>query len=308
MKTTVIGSFIVDLMARTPHLPVEGETVKGSLFRMGAGGKGYNQAVAAAKAGADVIYSTKVGNDSFADLLYSTLSENNLKDALIFKSEDTSTGVALISVDENTSQNEIVVVLGASATITDSDIEEIFDKIKGAEYLLLQLEINTDALEKIITRAHSENIKIILNPAPIQPISDYIYPLLYAITPNEVEAATLAGIGYEKKEDAVMIAEKIKAKGVSNVIITLGKNGVYLSDEGGENHYFDNYKSIKPLDTTGAGDAFSGGLLAALGEGKSLYDSVAFANVVSNLSVTKLGTSSSMPSREEIDAFLQSVK
>lgn len=307
MKTAVVGSFIVDLMARTPHLPVEGETVKGSFFRMGAGGKGYNQAVACAKVGGDVIYSTKVGKDAFPSLLYSTLESNNINEPLIFENETASTGVALISVDEQTSQNEIIVVLGASATLNDSDIDAIIERIKDVDYLLMQLEINTDALEKIIVAAHKMGIKIILNPAPIQEIDDALYALLYAVTPNEVEASSLSGIDYAKREDAVLLARTIREKGVQNVIITLGKNGVFLLDSNGNENFFDNYDSIKVVDSTGAGDAFSGGLLAALGEGKSLVEAVKFANVVSNLSVTKVGTSTSMPSRKEVDAFLASV-
>lgn len=305
MKTAVVGSFIVDLMARTPHLPVEGETVKGSFFRMGAGGKGYNQAVAAAKAGADVVYSAKVGKDAFSSVLYSTMEENNIRKPLIFETGEAATRAALISVDEKTSQNEIVVVLGASATIGDDDIERIMEEIKDAGYLLLQLEINMDALEKIILKAHDKGIKIILNPAPYQAIREDLYPLLYAVTPNEVETACLARKEYRTKDDASEIAEIIKAKGVENVIITLGKNGVYLLDKDNNGFFFSNYESIKVLDTTGAEDAFNGGLLCALGEGKSLYDATAFANVVSNLSVTRLGTSTSMPARTEIDEFLK---
>ena len=308
MKTAVVGSFIVDLMARTPHLPVEGETVKGSFFRMGAGGKGYNQAVAAAKAGADVVYSTKVGKDAFSSILYSTLEENSIRNPLIFETSEASTGAALITVDEKTSQNEIVVVLGASATVTDDDIEKIMDSIRDAGYLLLQLEINTDALEKIILKAHERGIKIILNPAPYQLINESLYPLLYAVTPNEVEAACLAEMEYRAKDNAPAIAETIRNKGVENVIITLGKNGVYLLEENGEGQFFSNYDSIKVVDTTGAGDAFSGGLLCALGEGRSLSDAVAFANVVSNLSVSRLGTSTSMPTRDEIDSFMNAEK
>lgn len=306
MKTAVVGSFIVDLMARTPHLPVEGETVKGSLFRMGAGGKGYNQAVAAAKADGDVLYSTKVGKDGFSSVLYSTIEENCINRSIIFEDEKASTGVALISVDEETSQNEIVVVLGASSMFTDSDIARIMDGIEDASFLLLQLEINVDALEKIIVKAYKKGIKIILNPAPYQPISEDLFPMLYAITPNEVEASLLSGIEYKTKEDAPTIAEKIKSMGVENVIITLGKNGVYFLDKNDCGQYFSNYDSVKVLDSTGAGDAFNGGLLTALGEGKSLAEAVAFANVVSNISVSRIGTSTSMPTRKEIDEFIKS--
>ena len=306
MKTAVIGSFVVDLMARAPHLPREGETVKGSLFRMGGGGKGYNQAVAAAKAGADLFFSTKVGKDSFSQILYSQMEDNGIRDHLVFESISQSTATALISVDENTSQNEIIVVLGASETIGEEEIEKMFSRMEGVKYLLLQYEINDDALGEIIRKAYARGIKVILNPAPARDLDESLYPLLFAITPNEVEAEKLSGVAYESDSDVRKMAEVFRSKGVENTIITLGKKGAYLLDEKGDEYHYANYDDITVLDSTGAGDAFNGGLLAALGEGKTVKEAVSFANVVSNLSVTRMGTSTSMPSRDEIMGFISS--
>lgn len=303
MRVAVIGSFVVDLMARCPHLPSPGETVKGSFFRLGAGGKGYNQAVAAAKAGADLFFSTKVGEDEFARILYSGLKDNGLSDNVVFSCSEAATGAALISVDEQTSQNEIVVVPGSCECITGEEIQEMFKHLDDVRYLLLQLEINTDAMEEIIERAYEAGIKVILNPAPVQKIDDKVFRHLYAIVPNEVEAQILSGKNYSGDSDCSGMADFFLEKGVENVIITLGKRGAYVRSAG-NGFFIDNYPDIRVVDSTGAGDAFCGGLLAALGEGSSFEESARFANVVSNLSVTRLGTSVSMPARAEIDSFL----
>ncbi|MGN1164188.1 MAG: PfkB family carbohydrate kinase, partial [Candidatus Ornithospirochaeta sp.] len=202
------------------------------------------------------------------------------------------------------SQNEIIVVLGASETISEDEIEEMFSHMDGVEFLLLQLEINIDALSSIVEKACSRGIKVILNPAPARQLDDSIFPMLYAITPNEVEAEVLSGVAYGDETDIRPMADAFRKKGVRNVIITLGKSGCYLLDESGKEYRFSNYDDIEVLDSTGAGDAFNGGLLAALGEGKTLPDAVHFANIVSNLSVTRLGTSTSMPWRMEINEFM----
>ena len=201
-KTVVFGSFVVDLMGRTPHLPAAGETVKGSVFKMGPGGKGFNQGVAAHKAGADVTMVTKLGRDSFADIALSTMKELGMsKDRILF-SENTETGCALILVDENSSQNEIVVILGACNTITDAEVDSLGDLLDGAEYLLTQLETNVSATERVVDMACKKGVKVILNTAPVQPISDELLSKVDLITPNEVEAEILTGIKVDSEEAA----------------------------------------------------------------------------------------------------------
>lgn len=301
-KVTVFGSFVVDLMGRTPHLPQKGETVMGSMFQMGPGGKGFNQGVAAHKAGADVTMITKVGKDAFADVALNVMKELKMNSDHVFSSEDVQTGAALIMVDENTSQNEIVVIPGACNNIKDEEIESVTEVIRSSEYLLTQLETNMSAIEKVIDIAHNNGVKVILNTAPVQPIKDELLLKVDMVTPNEVEAEILTGIKIETEEDMRNTAKHFFSKGVKQVVITLGHRGVYVADEETE-ELIPAYR-VKALDTTGAGDAFNGGLVAALSEGKSLKEAARFANGLAALSVQKLGTTMSMPWREDIDTFL----
>lgn len=301
-KVTVFGSFVVDLMGRTPHLPQKGETVMGSMFQMGPGGKGFNQGVAAHKAGADITMITKVGKDAFADVALNIMKELKMNSDHVFSSEDVQTGAALIMVDENTSQNEIVVIPGACNNIKDEEIESVTEVIRSSEYLLTQLETNMSAIEKVIDIAHNNGVKVILNTAPVQPIKDELLSKVDMVTPNEVEAEILTGIKIETEEDMRNTAKYFFSKGVKQVVITLGNRGVYVADEETE-ELIPAYR-VKALDTTGAGDAFNGGLVAALAEGKSLKEAARFANGLAALSVQKLGTTMSMPWREDIDTFL----
>lgn len=301
-KVTVFGSFVVDLMGRTPHLPVPGETVKGSLFKQGAGGKGFNQGIAAHKAGGDVAMITKLGRDSMANVALDAMDDVKLSKEHLFYNDEVATGIALIMVDENTSQNEIVIVPGACATITDEDIAGVAETIKSSSYILLQLEVNQDANEKVARLARENGVKVIINTAPYQPISDEFLKGAYLVTPNEVEAEELTGIAVTDLESADRAAQVFFDKGVENVLITLGSRGVYINTEG-HSEIVPAYR-VKALDTTGAGDAFNGGLLTALAEGKSLAEAARFANALAALSVQRLGTTPAMPWREEIDAFL----
>ncbi len=302
-KVTVFGSFVVDLMGRTPHLPVPGETVKGSMFKMGPGGKGFNQGVAAHKAGADVTMVTKLGKDSFANVALDAMKELNMKQDHVFVTEEAETGCALILVDENTSQNEIVVLLGACNTITNDEADSLTDVLKDSEYLLTQLETNVSAVDRIIDIAYRSSTKVILNTAPVQPIDDEILKKVYLITPNEVEAEILTGIPVDSKENADKAADWFFEKGVENVLITLGGRGVYIATK--EKREIIPAYHVEAIDTTGAGDAFNGGLVAALAEGKDLWEAAAFANALAAIAVQRLGTTPAMPTREEIDSFMK---
>lgn len=305
-KVAVVGSFVVDLMARTPHLPEPGETVMGSYFKAGPGGKGANQAAAAKKAGSQLVFSTKIGRDSFAEIAKSSFEENGISLEYVFENSQAPTGAALISVDEATSQNEIVVVLGACSTFTDADIKTLEEALKGCEYLLLQMEINPDATEKLIRLAYKMGIKVILNTAPVQELAEELYPMLELVTPNEVEARILTGISCDDLEGCKKAARAFFEKGVKHVIITIGKRGVYFND-GEREKVISNY-DVPVVDTTGAGDAFNGGLLAGLSQGMDLLSAARYGNVVSNLAVTKMGTAPAMPSREEIREFIEKHK
>lgn len=216
-KVAVFGSFVVDLMARSPHLPVPGETVKGSMFKMGPGGKGFNQCVAAHKAGADVVMMTKIGTDTFANVMLDTMTELNMPKDNIFITKETETGIALILVDENSSQNEIIIVPGACNTITAEEVASVENVIKECEYVLLQLEVNQDANEMIVDMANKYGCKVIMNTAPYAPMTDEFLSKCYMVTPNEVEAEEITGVEVKdldsaKQAAAYLIAELAKRK------------------------------------------------------------------------------------------------
>lgn len=302
-KVAVFGSFVVDLMARSPHLPIAGETVKGSMFKMGAGGKGFNQCVAAHKAGADVVMITKLGKDSFADIALDTMKELGMPKEHIFFSDDVETGIALILVDENTSQNEIIIVPGACNTITEEETASVEKVIKESEYVLLQLEVNQDANEMIVEMASKYGCKVIFNSAPYVPFTDEFLSKIHMVTPNEVEAEEITGIHVDSLESAKEAAKYFRKKGVEEVIITLGSRGVFVSS-GGREEMIPSFK-VDAVDTTGAGDAFNGGLLAALSKGKDIWEAARFASALAAISVQRMGTTPSMPILEEIELFLK---
>ncbi len=306
MKALVFGSYVVDLMSRSPRLPQNGETVKGNFFKMGAGGKGFNQCVAAHKAGAAVAMCTKMGKDNFADVALNVMKELDMPQNNILYSEHTPTGIALIMVDENTSENKIVIVPGACAEITTAEIDVLEPVIKSCDYLLLQLEVNQDANEYIVELAKQNQCKVILNTAPYAPVSDDFLSKIWLVTPNEHEAEELTGVHVSDMNSAKKAAEFFHAKGVENVMITLGAKGVFLSNTT-TCEIIPAY-AVKAIDTTGAGDAFNGGMLAALTEGKSLKEAALFGNATAALSVQRLGTTPSMPFRKEIDAFIEEHK
>lgn len=211
---TVFGSYVVDLMTRNISLPSPGETVKGSLFKISSGGKGSNQALAAKKAGGDVVMVTKVGQDQFKDLAFESYNKENMSTEYIFVDDKESTGIALIMVAEDTGENIISVVSGACSNITSEDIEKAKELILSNEFLLMQLETNIDAVLKVMDIAYENNIKTILNPAPVSLLPEDAYKKLYAITPNETEAEKLSGIRIESDEDVVRISQYFHDKGV----------------------------------------------------------------------------------------------
>lgn len=302
-KVAVFGSFVVDLMARASHLPRPGETVKGSIFKMGAGGKGFNQGVAAHKSGADVAMITKVGRDAFADVALTVMDELNFSKEYILYNEDVGTGSAIIMVDEQTSQNKIIIVPGACSTITASDVDNLRPLLRECAYVLLQLEVNQEANERIVDIANECGCKVILNTAPYQSVRDEFLAKVYMVTPNEVEAEMMTGVHVEDLAAAKKAAQVFYDKGVKVVLITLGERGVFISDHGREEII--NAFKVDAVDTTGAGDAFNGGLLTALSEGKDLWEAARFASALAALSVGKIGTTPAMPTREEVEAFLK---
>lgn len=302
-KISVFGSFVVDLASRANHLPKPAETVIGSSFALGPGGKGSNQGVAAHRSGADITMITKVGDDVFGKVALDFYKKEGMNTDLIFVDKEKETGTALIMVDEVTGQNQILVVSGACGNITDEDLEIARPTIEGSQILLTQLEVNLDATWKVIDMAHKAGVKVVLNTAPAQEVPDDVLRQVDLLTPNEVEASILSGVEVVTPDDARKAADVFQSKGVDEIVITLGEQGAYVRS--GSKDIVIPRRTVNAIDTTGAGDAFNGGLVTALSEGKDLFEAAEFANVVGALSVTKVGTAPAMPFRKEIDAFIK---
>ena len=233
-RTLVFGSFVVDLMARAPHLPVPGETVKGNGFKMGPGGKGFNQAVAAFKAGAKVTLATKLGTDSFSDIALNTMEKLGMETGRVFRTDREDTGCALILVGEDSSQNEIVVVPGAGLSITEQEVDSLKEVIQDCEYVLMQLETNLDAVERVAEYAAESGTRVILNPAPAADLPDGLWKRIDVITPNEVEAEYYTGIPVCSEADAARAADWFHERGIGEVIITMADRGACLSSATGK--------------------------------------------------------------------------
>lgn len=299
------GSFVVDLTSRAGHLPVPGETVIGSSFRMGPGGKGSNQCVAAHRAGGDVVAMTKVGNDVFGRVALDFYRSEGMNTDYVFIDDSVETGTALIMVDQNTAQNCILVVNGASGHISEADIEKAAPVIRKADVLLVQLEINLDALYRVIDIANEAGVKIVLNTAPVQKIDNRVFAKVDTVTPNEVEAGIITGVEVKDEESAAKAAEVFLGWGVKNVVITMGKAGAFVMNA--QRKSFIKSIQVEAVDTTGAGDAFNGGFAVAISEGKDIFEAAKFANATGALSVTKFGTAPAMPFRADIEALVRKV-
>ena len=302
-KIVVFGSFVVDLMGRGPHLPVPGETVKSGFFKMGAGGKGFNQGVAAHKSGGDVTMITKLGKDTFAEIALGTMRELGMDTSRVIQTEEYATGVALIEVDENSGQNAIMVIPSACDHISDAEVAALKEVIEGADILLTQLETNMSSIKGVIDMAHAAGKTIILNTAPVQPVEDALLSKVTIVTPNEVEASILTGVKVVDEQSAAQAADWFFQRGVKKVVITMGGMGAYVAD--GTRAELTPAFRVNAIDTTGAGDAYNGGFVTALSEGNDIFAAARFAAATAALSVQKMGTTPSMPTREEIEAFLK---
>lgn len=302
-KIVVFGSFVVDLAGKTEVLPLPGQTVMGHDFRMGPGGKGSNQAVAAHRAGADVTLVTKLGKDMMGTIATDFYKKEGMSQEYVFMDEEEQTGIALISVEDRTVQNTIIVIPGACNSITKEEVDKCEEIISQAAFVVFQHEINKDAQEYAINLAYKHGTPVILNPAPAAPIKKEVLEKINTIIPNETEAYVLTGIQVKDKETAEQAAKIFFDCGVKNVVITMGSKGVYAND--GENSVLFDSLKVEAIDTTGAGDAFIGGFSAAYADGKSLFDAVKFGNVTGALAVTKNGTATATPYKNEIDEFVR---
>lgn len=289
-------------MARAPHLPQAGETVKGDGFLIGPGGKGSNQGVAAHRAGAEVDMITKIGRDHFGQIALESFRREGMNTRYVLQDDDLATGAALIMVDENTGDNKILVSLGACSNITEADIEKAREAIATNPVFLTQLETNLDAVERALGIAAGKGVRIILNPAPACEVPDGLLALVDILTPNEVEASIFSGVSVSTPQDAGKAARVLMGKGTKSVVITMGSQGVFATT--GTDERFIPVVEVAAVDATGAGDAFSGALATAIAEGKGFFEAVEFANTAAALSVTKIGTAPAMPARDEIDRAL----
>lgn len=300
----ILGIFVADTSYRAERLPRMGETILGKSFVLGPGGKGSNQAVAAARAGGNAAMLTKLGKDPFADIALDLWREAGVT-SLATQHEGEITGAAFIFIQDEGGDNAIIVSPGVAGTISPDDLGGWKEDISSAKVFITQLEQPMDAAHRGLEIARKAGVKTILNPAPAAPVSDEMLALCDFITPNETEAEALTGVKIDNIEDAAKAADVLMAKGVGAAIITLGKNGAFYSD--GKKSFHAPGASAGPVvETTGAGDAFNGALAAGLAEGMTPEDAISFANAAAALSVTRPGAAASSARREEIDRFRNS--
>jgi ribokinase len=299
-----MGSFVADLAFRTPRLPGWGETVMGTAFRLGPGGKGSNQAVAAARLNGEVVFISKLGRDVFGEMARRTYAEEGIESGFVFETTEQETGAAAIVVDQTKGENAIVVVPGACFHLTPDEVERAIPVIKQAAVFLTQLELPVLVVEGGLKLARKLEVTTILNPAPALALPDSVYPLCDYLTPNETEAAGLTGRTVVTVADAEPAADALLARGVRNVVITLGAQGALVKNSHMMEH-IPAFDAGPVIETTGAGDAFNGGLAVGLAEGMNIVDAVRFGCAVASISVTRLGTAPSMPRRSEVEALLQ---
>jgi ribokinase len=303
-KVTILGVFVADTAYRAERQPKMGETILGNSFILGPGGKGSNQSVAAARAGADVSFITRLGEDAFAEMAMKTWENAGVKPA-VTRDPSSYTGAAYIFIEEATGNNAIIVAPGAAATISPADIEARRDLIAGSKVFITQLEQPIPAAKRALEIAREAGVTTILNPAPAAPLDDAIFRLCDYVTPNETEAEALTGLPVSTDEEARAAAEALLAKGVGTAIITLGEKGALIHGKG-VSQIVPAFKVGKVLDTTGAGDAFNGGFAAALARGMTPLEAVRFGCAVASISVTRPGTAPAMPGRDEAMALYNS--
>jgi ribokinase len=302
VEILVIGSFMMDLVVRTPRAPEQGETIIGKSFSRFPGGKGANQAVSAARLGSDVTMVGKVGDDEFGNEALVTLKSENIDTQYLLRDEKEATGIGMITLEDN-GNNRIVVVPGANLAYKVTELNNIKDTIKNAKVIVAQLEMDLDMIEAAVSYAAETNVPVILNPAPAQKLSDSLLKNVTYLTPNETEAEILTGIKILTKEDAEIAGKVLLNKGVKNVIITLAEKGALIMNDA-LTQYVPGY-TVNPVDTVAAGDAFNGALAMGIVSGKPLQEVVQFANAVGALTVTKEGAIPSLPYLKEVEAFIQ---
>jgi ribokinase len=302
-KIVVVGSSNTDMIIKLDRLPQPGETVLGGDFSTAAGGKGANQAVAAARAGGSVTFVARVGDDMFGRLAVEQFTADGIDVRHVIEDSDAPSGVALIFVDRN-GENSIAVASGANAHLTPVDALSARDAVRDAQIMITQLETPIETVRAAVVLASEHGVPVILNPAPAQSLGADILRHVSVLTPNETEAELLTGVKVSTTADAEAAAEKLASMGVEAIVITLGARGAFVfnADHSELIAGFD----VQAVDTTAAGDVFNGALAVALAKEAPLLEAVHFANAAAALSVTKLGAQPSAPTLDEIEEFLRS--
>ncbi|WP_199620819.1 ribokinase [Paenibacillus alkalitolerans] len=302
MSILVIGSFMMDLVVRTERAPEAGETIIGTSFGRFPGGKGANQAVAAARLGGSVCMAGMLGKDMFGEEMRAVMEKESIDTRHILNDEHSSTGVGSIVLDKN-GQNRIIVVPGANLKYTAGDVDNIESVIQQADMLIMQLEMDISVMERAAEIAAGHGVPVILNPAPAQRLSDELLRNVTYLTPNETELELLTGIKPASMDEVKYAAQLLLDKGVKHIVVTLAEKGALVSADGGFQHV--EGFPVEPVDTVAAGDSFNGALAVRLVQGKSLVEAARYANAVGALTVTKLGAIPSLPYASEVERFIE---
>lgn len=299
-KITVVGSFVMDNVAKMQKFPEAGETILGESLELFPGGKGVNQCVSVARLGGDVEMIGMLGKDGNGDVFRQILKDENIKSEYVF-SCDKPTAVAQVQINAD-GQNRICVIPSANYEFGFAELEKIDERLKTTKLLILQLEMRLDVTKEIIRRAHSYGVKILLNPAPAVKLEKEILGIVDYLTPNETELSILTGMFTDTDDEVVRASKRLLSYGVKTVIATLGGRGALVATEDSI-EFIKGYK-VKAVDTVAAGDSFNGALAVALTEGKPLNEAVKFANAMGAFTVTKRGAIPSLHTRKEIEEFL----
>ena len=297
---SILGIFVADLTFRTDRMPIKGETFIGNSFKLGPGGKGSNQAVATVRAGTETIFITKIGKDTFGEMAMKLYSAEGINAQYVWEINNIATGAASIVVNEETSENVIIVVPGAADAMVPEDLDAAEEAIAESAFFMASLEVPIPVMLRGLQVAKRNGVPTILNPAPAAILPDEVYKLTEYFTPNETEASMLAGIPVKTIDQAETAAKIFIDRGVKTAVITLGELGVFIHNSEISQHIPSFDMGDKVIETTGAGDAFNGGFAHALAEGMSLIEAVRFGSATAAISVTRIGTAPSMPYNEEI--------
>ncbi len=299
----IMGIYVADVTFRTPSMPVWGETILGTTFKLGPGGKGSNQSVAVARLGSKIFFIAKIGKDPFGQMARDMYSTEGVDARFVLSTAEHSTGAAAIIVDDKRGENAIIVTPGAGNDLTTAEVDAARDQLSGAAAFLTQLELPIGIVEHGLRLARSLGVPTILNPAPVCALSDEMLQLCDYLTPNETEAEGLTGRKIVTIEDAEKAADILLDRGVGTVVLTIGARGALVKNAKIVQHV-PAFEAGPVVDTTGAGDAFNGGFAVALAEGLDVVEAVRMGCAVAGISVTRPGTAPSMPTRIELDQLL----